>query len=75
MKSKIERAMGDKNKFLGEVEILKSIDHPNILRLFELFEDSKTIHLVTELCTGGELFDYILQKKKFSEATAAHFMK
>jgi calcium-dependent protein kinase len=74
-KSGIEKAMGDKNKFMAEVEILKSMDHPNILKLYEVFEDQKQIHLVTELCTGGELFDFIIMKHKFSEATAAHFMK
>jgi calcium-dependent protein kinase len=51
------------------------MDHPNILKLYEVFEDQKFIHLVTELCQGGELFDYILEKRKFSEKTAAHFMK
>jgi calcium-dependent protein kinase len=51
------------------------MDHPNILKLFEVFEDERNIHLVTELCMGGELFDYILAKKRFSEGTAAHFMK
>jgi serine/threonine protein kinase len=33
--------MGDKNKFMAEVNILKSMDHPNILKLFEVFEDTK----------------------------------
>jgi calcium-dependent protein kinase len=51
------------------------MDHPNILKLYEVFEDSKGYYLVTELCTGGELFEYITEKRKFSEATAAHFMK
>ena len=51
------------------------MDHPNILKIYEVFEDDKFIHLVTELCTGGELFDYILEKKKFSEKIAAHFLK
>jgi calcium-dependent protein kinase len=60
---------------MAEVEILKSMDHPNILKLYECFEDAKYLHLVTEICTGGELFDFILLKKRFSEGTAAHFMK
>jgi calcium-dependent protein kinase len=71
----VDRNCGDRLKFFGEVEILKTMDHPNILKLYEVFEDDKTFNLVTELCTGGELFDYIIEKKNFSEATAAHFMK
>ena len=51
------------------------MDHPNIVALYEVFEDERGFYLITELCSGGELFDYIIEKKKFSEATAAHFMK
>jgi calcium-dependent protein kinase len=40
-----------------EIEILKKLDHPNILKLYEIFEDDKRFYLVTELCTGGELFE------------------
>jgi len=43
-----------------EIEILKNLDHPNILRLYEVFEDKKHIYLVTEFCDGGELFDEIV---------------
>lgn len=45
-----------------EIEILKNLDHPNILRLYEVFEDKKHIYLVTEFCDGGELFDEIVQR-------------
>ena len=58
-----------------EVDALKHMDHPNILKLYEVFEDQRLYHLVTEVCYGGELFDYIVQKQKFNEALAAHFMK
>lgn len=43
-----------------EIDILTNLDHPNILRLYEVFEDKKFIYLVTELCLGGELFDEII---------------
>lgn len=32
------------------------MDHPNIIKLIDVFEDDKYLHLVTELCTGGEVF-------------------
>ncbi|CAE7431579.1 CPK2, partial [Symbiodinium microadriaticum] len=47
-----------------EIEILKTMDHPNIIKLYDVFEDDKYLHLVTELCTGGELFDRIIEKTK-----------
>lgn len=36
--------------------ILKELDHPNILKVYDLFQDNKNYYLITELCTGGELF-------------------
>lgn len=44
-------------RFKLEVEIMMKLDHPNILRLIDYFEDKKSVYLVLELCTGGELFD------------------
>lgn len=54
-----------------EIEILKTVDHPNIIKLYEVYEDSRNLHLVTELCTGGELFDRIIAKGHYTEADAA----
>jgi len=53
------------------VEILKALSHPNIVRYVDVFEDSVAIHVVIELCTGGELFDRVAGEKFFSEAKAA----
>jgi calcium-dependent protein kinase len=50
-----------------EIEILKSLDHPNILKLYEFYEDEKRFYLVTELCSGGELYEEINNKKVFPE--------
>jgi calcium-dependent protein kinase len=49
----------EKVRLKYEVNILKNLNHPNIVRLHEVFEDSKYIWLVTELCDGRELFDEI----------------
>jgi len=38
------------------------MDHPNILKLYEFFQDAKRYFLVTELCNGGELFERIAQE-------------
>jgi calcium-dependent protein kinase len=63
-----------------EIDILKEVNHPNIIKLIEIHEDSKYLHLVTELCTGGELFDRIIAKTQspeghFSEQDAAFLIQ
>lgn len=61
----------EKVRLKYEVNILKNLNHPNIVRLHEVFEDTKYIWLVTELCDGRELFDEIQSRKKFTELEAA----
>ena len=62
-------------KIQREISILKKVDHPNIIKLYEVFEDDKYIYLIMEQCKGGELFDKIInhiqKKKMFSEKEAA----
>lgn len=58
-----------------EVEILASLDHPNIVRLYENYEDSRFYHIVMELCEGGELWDSIAAKGHYEEKNAAVIMK
>jgi len=50
----------EKRMLFNEINILKEIDHPNIVKMYEFFEDDKRYYLVTEICKGGELFDEIL---------------
>merc|ERR1719181_1311776 len=51
------------------------MDHPNIIKLFESFEDHRNIYLILELCTGGELFDRIIDSGHFTEVQAAIVMQ
>ena len=62
-------------RFETEVLILQTLDHPNILKLYEYFEDDKNVYLVTEMCSGGELFDKIVQKESFEENLAARVFR
>ena len=57
----------EEQSFKYEINILKQLDHPNIIKLYEIFEDDKKYYLVTELCKGGELFDEIIRQVTFSE--------
>ncbi|CAL9067215.1 calcium-dependent protein kinase 10-like [Musa acuminata AAA Group] len=55
-----------------EVAIMSTLpDHPNIVRLRAAYEDADAVHLVMELCEGGELFDRIVAKGHYSERAAA----
>ena len=54
-----------------EVEIMQDIDHPGIIKLYEIFDEPKKMHLVMELVTGGELFDRIVAKGQYTEADAS----
>lgn len=74
-KANMELYSETKARFLVEVEILKTLDHPNIVKIYEFFEDDKYFHLVTELISGGELFDYIIASKVMSESIAAGFIQ
>ena len=45
-------------------------DHPNIIKLYETFEDKRNVYLVFEVCSGGELFDRIISEGHFSDQRA-----
>ena len=60
---------------LVEVEILKSLDHPNILKVYEYFEDGFKYYIVMEYCKGGDLLDKLTQLGRFTETQAAIVLK
>jgi len=56
---------------LNEIDILARVDdHPHVIQLKEIYENNGTMYIVTELVTGGELFDRIIKNQKFTEANA-----
>ncbi|CAD8060675.1 unnamed protein product [Paramecium primaurelia] len=65
----------EEQRLFQEMHILKNLDHPNIVKLCELFQDEKCYYLITEYLYGGELFDRIQKAKTFSERDAANIMK
>lgn len=67
--------IGDEKKLNKEVEILKKLNHPNILKIYDFYFDSRNYYIITEYCRGGELFDKIHELGLFSEKTAAIIMK
>ena len=65
------------DKIREEVKILTKLDHPNIVKYYETYDDEKYLYLVMEYCSGGELFEKIARKKNqvFGEGEAAEIMK
>lgn len=55
----------------NEIALMKMVDHPNIVKLFEFFEDEESFYIITEFCSGGQLFEMIREKKTFTENEAA----
>ena len=71
IKQVMHESIDNYDGFMNEVAALKTLDHPNIIKLFEVFEDSKCVYLVQEFWEGGELFDYIADRERLSESDAA----
>ena len=74
----------DKDKFKGhtdsimdEVSIISSLDHPNIVKYYETYDDSKYTYLIMEFVRGSHLFDRITKQsnQNFDESQAAHYMR
>ncbi|KAJ6710229.1 SERINE/THREONINE-PROTEIN KINASE UNC-51-RELATED [Salix koriyanagi] len=63
------------DSLLTEISILSTINHPNIIRLFEFIETEDRIFLVLEYCDGGDLAGYIRRHGKVTEVVARHFMR
>jgi len=60
----------DEISLYHEINILKKLKHPNIIRLYEVYHELNYFYLVTELMKGGELFDRIIQKEIYTEMEA-----
>lgn len=55
------------NKFEEEIEIVSTIDHPHIIKVFEFYQDDNNYYLITEYLNGGDLFDYVKKTSDFNE--------
>ena len=65
VKSILKDKVKDSQTLRREIDVLAEVQHPNIIHLQDIFEDTTHIHIVTELCTGGELYDKVVELSRF----------
>ena len=70
-KKKLKEKM--KNTIFRENEILSKLNHPNIIKVFKILDDSNNFYIIMENCKKGELFDYIVTHQYLSENEASMF--
>ena len=70
----LKKRQQDERKLFLEVNILSKLAHPNIMEIYEFYEDKANFYIVSELCKGGELFDKMTEKGTFKEAEACPIM-
>ena len=78
-KELLKKSLSDYEGLMREVNLMIKLDHPNIIKLYEYYENDKKIYLIMELCTGGELFDRIVENTEngiqFTEKQAANLFR
>ena len=81
LKTILKAKVSDIKRLKSEIEIMNEVDHPHIIKLVDVFEDVMNVYLVTELCTGGELYDRVVEKVHspgdgvFTEFCAARILR
>jgi len=78
-KTKFARSAHDAQEnfaaFRNEIEVMKRMNHPNIIKMKEYFEDNDNFYIVMEMATGGELFDRITARGHYNEKDAAAVLR
>lgn len=68
--------MTDPKRLRSEIMALRRVkQHPNIVELIDVFETAREVHLVLELCTGGELFERLADKGAYSETDCVRHVR
>ena len=74
-----KKIIKNKERLKTEIGLLRTTDHPNIIKLYEIFEDKRYLYLIMEECSGGELFARLAKNAKsnkmYTEKDAAKMMK
>ena len=65
---------GQSQKLIDEIQILKKLEHPNIMKIYEYYDDSKNIYIVSELCDQGDLLGKMRKLGSMSEVVVKFLM-
>ena len=63
----------DLDRISHEINFLKKLHHPNIIKIYDIIENTNNYYIIMELCSNGELFSYIVKNKRLNEKTAKQF--
>ena len=63
----------DLERIFREMKIIKQLNHQNIVKVYEIFENNEYYFIIMDYCEGGELFDYIVKKERLKEEETAYF--
>ncbi|CAG8680007.1 27058_t:CDS:2 [Dentiscutata erythropus] len=66
---------GKEQMLTTELDVLKQVDHPNLVTLHDLFETKENVYIITDLANGGELYNQLEQKGHYTEKDAAHLIE
>ena len=75
LEKKFLESSRDIQRLKKEIKILKKIRHKNIIQLYDIMESKRNLYFVMEYCKNGELFDYIVKKKRLKEPEACCFFQ
>jgi calcium-dependent protein kinase len=73
-KEKEKPSIEDEMEVLNEIEMMKKMDHPNIVKIFQFYNTKDAYYIVMEYCAGGELYYEIVNRGKFSEEETSYIM-
>ena len=75
LEKKLLESSRDIQRLKKEIKILKKLRHKNIIQLYDIMESKRYLYFVMEYCKNGELFDYIVSKKRLKEPEACGFFQ
>ena len=74
-KTRMKLGSEEEEQLINEINILKTLDHPNIMKVFEYYNYNNHLYIISEFISGGELFDKITENHNLKEDISSNIMK